>query len=48
MYLNAIFKDNAAVNCVTVQHKRYIPANCEGSCYGNNMKSNIQCILHDD
>jgi hypothetical protein len=28
---NVIFKDNAAINCVTVQHKSFIPVNFDGS-----------------
>jgi hypothetical protein len=30
---NAIYKDNAAKNCITVQHKRFIPVNFDGSYY---------------
>jgi hypothetical protein len=29
---NAIYKDSATINCITVQHKkRFIPVNCDGS-----------------
>jgi hypothetical protein len=30
LYFNVICKDNSAVNCITVQHKKFIPVNFDG------------------
>jgi hypothetical protein len=41
---NVMYKDNAAINCITVQHKekRFIPVNFDGSYYASTTRVTLQ------